>query len=438
MRISKAVALALVLTLTAIAPVAAGDADWSQDGYDGGHSRFNVAESTLRPRNVSRLRLDWIRRIRPDVTFIYEYMADPFLVADGRVFGAWSGSEAPYDVLVAFDESTGERLWTRRFVDGVRPVAASASTVVVVRWLERIPGVLALDAATGSTRWAREGAEPLVADRMVRHLIAVERESDVRRVLSVKVETGEVGWSRRLHIRQWYPSVLLSRRRVVVAASTDRGPRVVVLRSRDGTTARSQRMRGDLAAIADGRILTQRNAPRTGELVFESLRLGGGPVDWEFRVPYYAHVAAAGGDRVFVNHSVCVSGCEGEGFGLHRGAVIALDAATGSVLWRRRGNEGHGDVLWQAGALVHGLLFVDRYAIGRGHFGALDPATGHLRWVTTFEPTGVHSSLELVANGGVFGSLLFGKRGGRIVRFALPSADPTRVTAGIGTGRNQP
>jgi len=436
MRTSKAVALGIVLTLTATVPAAAGEADWRQGGYDGGHSRFNIAESTLRPRNVSRLRLDWVRRIRPDVTFIYEYMAAPFLVADGRVFGAWSGSEAPYDVLAAFDESTGERLWTRRFADGVWPVAASGSTTVVDRWLVRTPGVLALDASTGSTRWSLEGAEPVVSDRAVRHVIATERETDVRRILSIEVASGEVLWSRRLRVRgwsPWSPSVLLARRLVVVPVWTGTRRRLVVVRTDDGATAWSMRARGTPVAVANGTILTIRVDRRhEGSQIVEGIDLERGRILWSFRSPAYTTIGAAGGGRAFVDHLRCMEGCEGDYGGTYRSTVTALDLATGRVLWRRAGNEAHGTVAWWAEALANSLLYVDRLRHGRATFGALDASTGRLRWVSTFGPRGVSGAIHIVANGAVFGALRFGERGGRIVRLAMPR----QARSGASRGRD--
>lgn len=424
MRTPKAVALAIVLSLSATVLAAAGEADWRQGGYDGGYSRFNVAESTLRPRNVSRLRLDWVRRIRPPVGFVYEYMADPFLVADGRVFGAWSGSEAPYDVLAAFDESTGERLWTRRFVDGVWPVAASSSTVVVVRWLDRIPAVLALDAATGSTRWAREGAEPIVTDRAVRHVIAEDRRTDVPRLLSIEVTSGEVRWSRRLHARRWSPwspSILLAHRLVVVPVWTGTRRRLVVVRTAEGATAWSRRARGTPVAVANGTILTIRVDRRhEGSQIVEGIDLERGGILWSFRSPAYSMIGAAGGGRAFVDHLQCMGGCQGDYGGTYRSSVTALDLATGRVLWRRAGNERHGTVAWWAEALANGLLYVDRLRHGRATFGALDASTGRLRWISTFGPRGVSGAIHMVANGAVLGALRFGERGGRIVRLALP------------------
>lgn len=420
MRISKAVALALVLPLAVTVPVTAGEADWFQDGYDAGHSRCNVAESTLSPGNVSRLRVDWVRRIRPDVGFIYEYMADPLLVADGRVFGAWSGSEAPYDVLAAFDEATGERMWTRRF-DGVRPVAASASSVVLARWLDRVPGVLALDVSTGSTRWAREGAEPIVTDRAVRHVIATDRGTDARRLLSIEVTSGDVRWSRRLHGRRWSPSILLAHRLVVVPVWTGTRRRLMVVRASDGATAWSRRAGGTPVAVANGTILTIRVDRRhEGSQIVEGIDLEHGRILWSFRSRAYSTIGAAGGGRAFVAHAQCMGECQGDYGGTYRSSVTALDLATGRVLWRRAGNERLGTIAWWAEALANGLLYVDRLRHGRATFGALDASTGRLRWISTFGPRGVSGAIHMVANGAIFGALRFGERGGRIVRLALP------------------
>ena len=207
----------------AAAPASAGEADWPQLGYDGGSSRHNVLESKLSPSSVDGLRFDWMRRVRPDVPFIYEYVADVEIVAGGRVFAAWAGSESPYAVVVAYDEETGKRLWGVRDEHWVQPVAASGSTLIVGVG-SRPPSIRALDVVTGTERWSRQDAKPVVADRDVRHVIAVEGGPDGRRVSSVDVSTGDVVWSRRLHFRaQGWATLLISRGLVVVPVIADRG-----------------------------------------------------------------------------------------------------------------------------------------------------------------------------------------------------------------------
>jgi hypothetical protein len=68
--------------------------------------------------------------------------------------------------------------------------------------------------------------------------------------------------------------------------------------------------------------------------------------------------------------------------------------------------------VWNAEALANGVVFVERLRHGRATFGALDAATGGLRWTSTFGPRGVSGSIHVIANGAVFGGLRFGERGG--------------------------
>jgi outer membrane protein assembly factor BamB len=303
-------------------------------------------------------------------------------------------------------------------------VAVSRSTTIVHRWIDRTPGVLALDASTGSTRWSLERVEPVVADRAVRHVIALERETEVRRILSIEVTSGEVRWSRRLRVgawSPWSPSVLLAHRLVVVAVWTGARRRLVVVRAAGGGTVWSRRARGTPFAVASGTILTIRVDRRhEGFQIVEGIDLEHGRILWSFRSPYYTTIGAAGGGRAFVDHLQCMGECQGDYGGTYRSSVTALDVATGRVLWRRAGNEAHGTVAWWAAALANGLVYVDRLRHGRATFGALDAATGRLRWMSTFGPRGVSGAIHIVANGAVFGALRFGERGGRIVRLALP------------------
>ena len=98
------------------------------------------------------------------------------------------------------------------------------------------------------------------------------------------------------------------------------------------------------------------------------------------------NLAVAGGGRVFLNRSACISGCEGEGFGLHRGRVIALDGATGTVLWDRRGNAAKGSTLWQAAALdgfngfdIPTLVLAGAWIASRAGFMVNHPGRRHIR-----------------------------------------------------------
>jgi len=372
---------------------------------------------------MHRLTLDWMRRVRPEVAFIYEYMADPFVVRDGRVFVAWAGSDSRVRILAALDEMTGARLWTLRSDVWREPVAATDTTLIARSGTSPV-GMVALDAATGELRWSRPAAEPVVADSAVQQMIAVIRKPGERRVASIEADTGRVAWSRRIRVDR-YPSILFADGRVIAPVSTDLGRRALVMRADDGSTVRSFPIRGTPSMIAGGRMFTQRFDPDTDgppDLIVEAQRLADGALTWRARVPYLAQLAAVGSGSVFVNRSVCVESCEGDYGGTYLGGVLALDARTGRVEWRLTGDESRDRPVWNAAAITSDLVFVERLRYGRAEFGALDVRNGKLRWTTRLEPPGVSGAVHLIANGAVFGALRFGEEGGRVVRLALPDS----------------
>jgi outer membrane protein assembly factor BamB len=419
------VAFLVLGMLVASIPALAGDADWSQAGFDGAKSRHNGLEWRLRRSNVERLRLDWNRRIRPDVGFIYEYVSEPAIVRDGRVFATWAGSEA-FSLLAAFDERSGRRLWHRRSEHWMEPIAASDSKLIIGTFPLSIR---ALDARTGELRWSRQASWPFATDRGVRHIVALERGVSHRRISSIAVADGTRVWSRRMNVRNGlYSSVIVSGGLIILPVGTERGPHLMALRLVDGSKAWSRRGRGVAAAAADGRVFVHRWSGREPpQDIIEALSVGRGELLWSFQGRFTTGgVAVGGGGRVFLNRSRCVSGCEGEGYGIHRGGVVALDAASGRVLWRRMGDERRGPTLWQAGALANGLLFVSRNEYGRPRLGALAASTGRLRWRMDVGARGSYPSIGAVANGAVFAGLRFGRDGGRIVRIALPAVRTSR------------
>jgi len=396
----------------------AGAADWPHVGFDGGRGYHNRLERRLDRANLERLRMDWQRRVRTQ-RVIYEYQVSPVIVASGRVFAVWNAQEAR-SLLTALDEETGSRIWTRRFRDWVAPIAATSWTLVVGIAGRRAGTTMSLNARTGETRWSVEDHLPFATDRSMREIFTIERRDGTQRVTALSRTTGEISWSRRVEVREGLGDPLVARGLVLVPARGSRGARIVALHAADGTTAWSLRTRGWPMAADGERLYTIRW--RGGRAVAEAIGLRDEAILWSKRFRTQAWIAAVGGGRVFVNLAECARGCEGDAFGEHRGAIVALDARTGRVDWRLPGNAWGEDPLWQAGALANGQLFVYRFALGRALVGALAAASGQLRWSTSWGGRRIFALVDLVANGAAFGGTYGGgAQGGRVFRIALPS-----------------
>src|SRR4051794_10967537 len=125
--------------------------DWSQGGFDAGHTAYNPVEPTLTPSSVKHLTPAWTR---PDSN------ASDVLVANGTVYiDERTGLDAP-DAGRAFRTSDGAVRWAVSNPPGSQ-VSAVGNGLVYYEGGD-IP-ILARDAATGGQRWSAPG-RPLVLD----------------------------------------------------------------------------------------------------------------------------------------------------------------------------------------------------------------------------------------------------------------------------------
>ncbi len=421
-RIATVVACALIGALAVGAPASAGVADWTHVDADGGRSNVNRLERRLSRSNVERMRLDWRQTIRPDRPFFWEYGVSPELVSDSRVFAVWSAGESR-DLLVALDETTGDRLWRRRFDGHPQPIATAGGTVHVALDA-KVDRAIALDVGTGATSWTTRHVLPFAADPGGTRLFAVQDRASGRRIVALDAATGSIAWTSDVDPRSDASELLMSRG--LILAPTRAVPRgIVALRAEDGVSVWSAPTRGWLSTAAAGRVFTMRwlDVPPSGGALVEAFALHDGARLWSHRLPTQAWIAAATARTVFIDRAVCVRYCEGDAFGQHRGGIVALDARTGSRTWSVLGNAWGGDPLWQTGAVANGLVFVYRFELGNAAFSALDSGTGRLRWSRSIGGPGVFANLRVVANGAILGGTYWnGEISGMIVRYALPSA----------------
>lgn len=421
-RVLPATLAALAVTISMTQPVGAS-AGWPQDGYDQGHSHANTREWRLRPDNVGRLRLLWSRPVRPPgVTpdeFLFEGVQVP--VVRGAVFASWWGQEVDAPRLTALDPATGRNRWSRS--TGWVVAAASAD----VAYVNADRRVVALDASSGERRWARWGIDVFAASSAIDRLFVRMREG----LGVVDASDGRNVWAR--------PDVSMGAGVVadgkVVVTEPRPGPDLLfAFDAETGDTAwrRSIWWRGarwsfpDVAA--DGVVYLVSSGRAVGDgTTIRAIRSADGSVVWRRELTdTNARVAAAGGGRLFVTVSRCArpEACDaGADWWPVRGALLALDAGTGRILWDVPGETDTPRPLWNVNALANGLLFVSgTRQLGdslRDRIAVLSAARGRLLW--SRERRGSFVSIAAVADGRVYAHTAQGGLGGRVLAFGLPS-----------------
>jgi polyvinyl alcohol dehydrogenase (cytochrome) len=156
---------------------------------------------------------------------------------------------------------------------------------------------------------------------------------------------------------------------------------------------------------------------------------------------YYWDYAASTGVRTAITVAR-VGGADVALFGDRRGNVYSVDAATGKLLWRVTPDEGPRTGITGAPALFEGRLYIPisggddssaadpKYECckGRGAVVALDAATGKTLWITYTIP----DAQPLAKN--AIGTQLWGPSGASI--WATPTIDRKRRLLYVGTGDN--
>jgi outer membrane protein assembly factor BamB len=153
-RISLIVAFMMLGIATPPAHAATVPADWGQDGYGPGNTRYNPAESVVNATSVGRLRFRWTATAAPGEPDCSAKPAAP-LVVGSRVYLLGGGG------LAAYDAATGRRAWLKTGLGLVTTTPIVAGGLVLVFGTschsnsDYDGSVTAFDAATGVQRWHR-------------------------------------------------------------------------------------------------------------------------------------------------------------------------------------------------------------------------------------------------------------------------------------------
>jgi eukaryotic-like serine/threonine-protein kinase len=348
-----------------LATVMLGACDWSQVGFGPGRTNFNPSEPTLTPATVSGLHERW-RISVPGMSLLQP------LTANGLVYFAVPGIR-----VAAVSATTGAPAWSS--TSDVTSVFAVADGKVYAATQE---GLSAFDALTGVEIWSITislrppsfGSPPSSLPALSGGLVYVVGLDN--RVYAFDAATGTLDWS-------------------VAPTSGTLGPGVVVANGVAYVAA---------SAVAAGPNVFALNAD-TGATIWSAT------ADWSgLPGPEAAFVSMAAGDKAYVVLTFCILGACGvltqafdatdgsvawnaQGYPLAVGDGImystsaTYDSATGAQLWSNSAS---------AAAIAHGVI----YATTSTQFAllALDAATGTELWRFIFGNLGSPS----VANGALY------------------------------------
>ncbi|SDY43834.1 outer membrane protein assembly factor BamB family protein [Halopenitus persicus] len=272
------------------------------------------------------------------------------VITDGRVY---VGSGLRNQSVFAFERATGDRLWRAPIGDDVeRALAVDDGTVYA-----SASGVYALDAGTGETEWTERVDASwglAVADGAV-----VAASGGGGPILSLDASTGEERWTREIHTITT-PSV--ADERVFAVGNDD----LIALDAGTGETEWTESIdrAGGAPTVADGTVVVG-----TREDLFAH-DAATGDREWTLEGSF------RGTDVATSDGTIYLAGRQREDDEwLSR--ALAVDAATGDVLWTRD-DDGLG-----AGSVVvaDGIVYVAT----RHRVYAIDRATGDVEWWLRFQ-----------------------------------------------------
>ena len=162
-RRTQAVVLSLIVVLAPNAARAAGPASWGHPGYDAEDSYYNPSESVVNAGTIGHLTRRWSVHLRTRDETCTHFSAP--LVAAGRVIATDEPGISAYNAV------TGAPAWNYTWTDPgdtVTPqLAADGGTLIAATsgcQSQSDPNgqVVALDLATGHTRWRADLEAPVV------------------------------------------------------------------------------------------------------------------------------------------------------------------------------------------------------------------------------------------------------------------------------------
>jgi outer membrane protein assembly factor BamB len=312
------------LTVSSSSAMAAAG-DWSQLGFGSAHNAYQPNETTLSAGSISRLRWAWHRNVGSIE------IGTPAVVGGVAYVGVGLQSNTTTSSLVALDLSSGRTLWTRSLsgsAGGDSAPAVADGLVYITTDAAQAPGtgstLWAVNASNGTVRWSATGlsderiSSPVYADGMV-FVSSFGGPANSVWLRAFDATTGALRW---LSIETGWENPTgtpaVARGRVFVAAGA-----VVAFDEATG-----QHLWTSLSGIAN---------------------------------PYKGELSVAGG-RVFAPT---------------RSGLYALDAATGSTLWRLAPTRG---VPERAPAVHRGIVYAQLIGGTTTRLVALRTADGSQIW----------------------------------------------------------
>jgi outer membrane protein assembly factor BamB len=288
---------------------------WTHDGYGPGNGGFNPLEAWLLPGRVAQLAKQWsIAATGQEVCA----RQSPPVVADGRLY--LTGRVG----LGAYRADTGVRIWSRPYPDPMDMytplLAVSGDTLLVAtsgcQSVSDPDGdLLALNGATGALRWRAHIEAPneaLIVDRGV--VVVGGSDAGSRATIAFRVDTGKQLWTR-----------------------VDASPTM-------GVSAGGTLLLGDYGTAGNS-------------VATVAVDISTGVVRWKTARTWSAQAADLAGDSFLVSDA--------------GGALLKVDAATGTVAWRRPGMGGpvavDGGHVYVAQTVPAGATMVS-LAVGTGQF----------------------------------------------------------------------
>jgi outer membrane protein assembly factor BamB len=327
--------------------------DWAQFQFDACHTGYNSFEAILGTGNVGNLVLAWDYE-----AFIDEISSSPTIANGVLYFGT-----SEYSEIYALDARTGDRLWGASTSYGsVGTPAVAYGNVYVAVSTGSSGRIFAFNANGGSPLWnGGDGDIPsavTVADDAVYVASSHQGLQQYSGLYALNSTTGGFVW--QYHVPDW------------------------------GF--------GGMPSVANGTVYVE------CDLGFCAFDAATGMLKWNYSSPegFYFFTASVSNGVVYAGAALDVY----NGRLVSLGAVYALDAATGTLLWQSpiAGTLGPADNLIYPGtpAVANGVVYLGTYKPEDKNFGclyAIDAHSGAHLW--QFK-TGGSVSSPAVANGVVY------------------------------------